>query len=206
MRRGEWAIAVAALTLSVSSAACADRAGDGRAAASSSGRVGHVSRARADGPKIRIDVATGCPRSIGGAHDVANPPDRAASLLVPDGPTPINGVVCEYVGSPSAGEPLRTRLARQVPLNAADAARLASALRHVSLVPARGDVACPADRSGDNAVIALGYRSGRAVDLWYAWTGCQSIDNGVVLGSRGANKSFYDGFEPVFDGIAPLPR
>ena len=204
--RRDRAIASVAVALTVLLAACTSDAVSRPSATPATGQIGHVPRARARAPKVRIEVAGGCPRNLGQAHDVANRPDQLASRLVPDGLAPINGIVCEYVGSPSMAAPVRTILARQFALSGGDAARLATALRHVSLAPPHGEFACPNQRCGADAVIALGYRTGRTVDLWYSWTGCQTIDNGYVLAFQGANESFYSGFQPVFDQLAPLPR
>lgn len=110
-------------------------------------------------------------------------------------------MVCEYEPT-SAGT---THLRHGVRLDAAHAQRLAKALSGVSLKPPTGQFSCPADYSGADTVIALTYPPGSTVALWYKTAGCRTLDNGDVLAFQGANASFFDGFEPVFNSVAPAP-
>jgi hypothetical protein len=112
--------------------------------------------------------------------------------------------VCEYADASTTHAPLRTRLARSVRLDTADARRLASAIVNVSVEAAHGEFHCPNQEFGTVAVIAFDYGR-RTVDLWYQWTGCQTLDNGYVLAFQGGNPSFYSGFQDAFDDLAPLP-
>jgi hypothetical protein len=185
------------IALPVSLAGCGK---DGQSA------VGHVPAARAAGPNIRVVVEDGCPRTLGRARDVENRPEGLATRLVPEGAEPVAGLVCEYTGSPTAKTPLATKLARRVPLDAHQAARLAVATGHVSVAPAHGTTSCPNPQLGSEAIIAFAYDTGRIVDLWYETSGCQTLDNGYVLAFQGGNPSFYSGFQPVFDELAPLPK
>jgi hypothetical protein len=163
----------------------------------SAGAVGHVSAHRRGESTITVAAGGVCPASPGGAGDVRNAatPERR---LLPDG-KPTAGLVCVYRAFPAAGAPpgSTVRLARTVHLDAAQSAVLAGSIAKVSLKPAHGTFECPAAVAGA-AIIALLYPPRRSVDLWYAASGCQTLDNGDVLAFQGANPSFYDGFETTF--------
>lgn len=153
--------------------------------------IWYVSRA----PKIALDVAAGCPKSVTAYRDVVNtfpgPP------LVPAGPT--SGLICRY--EPSLLASGAGALARQTRLRAAQAGRLAAALRKLDLAPPAGVTPCPAD-FGAVALIGFAYPERPDVGLWYHASGCQSIDNGRTGAFETGNPSFYNGFVPVVDSLS----
>lgn len=170
--------------------------------ACSSSTRGHVPAVRAAGPKIVVTVRGGCPATLGRATDVRNDGDGLSDHLLSGGMKPVRGLVCEYRSMQTP--PFPTRLASSVRLEAADARRLATVIQNVSLRPARGAFSCPEQEFGTVAVLAFDYGD-HTVDLWYQWSGCQTLDNGHVLAFQGANPSFYSRFQTVFDSLAPLP-
>lgn len=125
------------------------------------------------------------------------------SSLLPTGQRPTRGLVCGY--GRASSDATTTKLLRAVPLDAANAHRLAAAVGAVSLAPAQGRFNCPADSFGAVTVIALAYPSHLTVDLWYKTAGCATLDNGDVLAFQGANPSFYAGFQSALESVAPGP-
>jgi len=149
-------------------------------------------------PEVHIAVGDSCPATLGNAADVSNPKAGLTRSLVPVGPSPASGLVCQYDAHLSAGTVASPSVVRSVALSAAKASRLARALGAVSLKKPSGTFHCPMD-VGSIAIIALHY-VGRSddVDVWYETSGCQTLDNGHVSAFQGANPSFYDGFESTF--------
>lgn len=143
-------------------------------------------------PKIKVDVAAGCPRSVTMAQDVVNtfrgPP------LVPAGPS--GGLICRYQGPPHRG-----RLGRQTRLAAAGAKRLAAKVRALDL-KAPGPALCP-DDIGSFAMIGFSYPARPDVGLWYWTSGCQILDNGRIGAGETANPSFYVGFLQEVNKLSP---
>jgi hypothetical protein len=151
--------------------------------------VWHVSHS----PKIRVSVARVCPTTVKGYQDVVN--TFAGPPLVPAAPRA--GLVCWY---PRAG----AKLAKTTHLTKAEAVKLATAVRKLSLKPPTAVFHCPAD-FGSVGLIALSYNGRGPVGLWYSDSGCQTLDNGRLGSFQGANPSFYNGFEKVIDKLSPPP-
>lgn len=170
------------------------------AASACSAAVGHVPAHRRGERAITLAVGGACPESLGRADDVSNPSTPRRSLL-PEG-RPTAALVCVYRPLPASGAPAgqAVRLARTVRLDTARSVALAASIDHVSLKPATGTFSCPAALGGA-AIIALRYPSRTSFDLWYATTGCRTLDNGDVLAFEGANPSFYDGFDEKFTSL-----
>lgn len=170
----------------------------GTATAAPATNLWYVSNA----PKLRVDVAAGCPASIGSYRDVVNtfpgPPLAAA------GPTA--GLICRY--SPFGGvQTLRPgHLVRQSLLSVHQAQELVAAVRALDLSGPRGaspPVAhCPAD-FGIYALIGFSYRSRADIGLWYSASGCQTLDNGRLGAGETANPSFYDRFLSTVNRLSP---
>jgi hypothetical protein len=162
------------------------------AAASAGVPVWHVSKS----PKLRVDVATGCPASVAAYQDVANtfpgPP------LVPANPRV--GIICRY--GPSTAKPGPARLVHQARLDQTQADLLAGAVRQLSLAPPRGISHCPAD-FGLVAIIGFSFSGRPDVGLWYQTSGCQTLDNGRIGSFEGGNPSFYNRFLSVVDRLSP---
>jgi hypothetical protein len=160
-------------------------------AASAAARVWHVSRT----PKLRVDVATGCPVSVAAYQDVVNtfpgPP------LVPADPKA--GLICRY--GPSTAKPGPARLERQTRLDQAQADLLTAAVRQLSLAPPTGVSFCPAD-FGLVAVIGFSFSGRPDVGLWYHASGCQTVDNGRIGSFQGGNPSFYNRFQSVVNRLS----
>lgn len=133
-----------------------------------------------------------------------NDPRRLSQHLLPRNAMPSRGLVCEYTAAATAQPPVEPRLARSIAIGVAGATRLASVINRISTQPPQGEFACPNGQFGAVAVLAFDYAD-RTVDLWYKWSGCQTLDNGYVVAFQGANPSFYSGFQSVFDDLAPLP-
>jgi len=149
-------------------------------------------------PTLTVSVAAGCIPSNTGYADVVNtvrgPP------LVPARPTA--GIICRYGPHVGSGLPSSGRLVRSTRLDAGQAQALAAEIRQIDLRKPSGAFGCALD-VGTAAVLGFSYRGHPDVGLWYAASGCQTLDNGRIGGSRGANPSFYDGFETVVDRLSP---
>ncbi len=187
--------AMAGLAAGARALACGEGAVVASAAAQP-GSVWYVPRA----PKLRVDVAVGCPTSIGAYQDVVNtfpgPPLVAAS--------PSRGLICRY--SPRASTSRPGELVRQVRLTRAQAQALSAAVRSLDLkAPAglwTGAAHCPAD-FGTVALIGFSYATHRDIGLWYEASGCQTLDNGRIGASETGNPSFYDRFLSTVNRLAP---
>jgi hypothetical protein len=193
MKRAALLATVAALPASLGAVQVGlPAAGAATVAPSAPTPVWHVSRA----PKLRVDVAAGCPASVAAYHDVVNtfpgPP------LVPAGPKA--GLVCRY--GPSTTKPGPARLERVTRLDQAQANALDSAVRRLSLAPPTGTMNCPAD-FGVIAIIGLSFPGRTDVGLWYNASGCQTLDNGRIGSFAGGNPSFYNGFLSAIDRLSP---
>lgn len=91
-------------------------------------------------PKLRVDVAGGCPLSLFGDQDVVN--TYTGSKLVPADPT--GGLICRYY--PTGGLPSPTQggqLAQETRLDSAEANELATAIRGSRSSATYRDVALP---------------------------------------------------------------
>jgi hypothetical protein len=178
-------IAIAAAALGLSST-------PGQQPKTADSAIWHVSRS----PKLHVDVAASCPRSVSAYQDVAN--TFAGPPLVPA--NPYRGLICRYYGAPHTGS-----LGRQTRLDAAQAAGLANVVRKLDLKPPVLAM-CPMD-NGAFALIGLSYHGRADVGLWYATSGCQTLDNGRIGAAEVANPSFYVGFEGAINKLSPsLPR
>ncbi len=152
-------------------------------------------------PKLRVDVAAGCPKSVSGYADVFN--TYTGSKLVPAGPD--GGLICQYhptggVASTDAGQ-----LADQSRLNATQANNVAQAIRSLDLRVPTGTYHCPA-AIGAFVLIGLSYPSRADVGLWYADSGCKSLNNGRLGSFEGGNPSFYETFEATVMDPSSTPK
>jgi hypothetical protein len=145
--------------------------------------------------KLSLHVSAGCPASLAHYEDVVNtfpgPP------LVPQA-APVSGLVCWYNGS---NTPDPASLGRQVRLGSQEAGVLTTAVRNLSLRPPTGTFTCPAS-VGTVALIGFSYASRPDAALWYAASGCQTLDNGRLGSFQGANPSFGE-FEGAMDKLSP---
>jgi hypothetical protein len=89
-------------------------------------------------------------------------------------------------------------------LTQAQAASLSSLVAATSIAPVVGSYSCPSGEFGHEALIVLGYPNSVDVDLWYSDSGCQSIDNGFVLGFEGGSESFGN-LQIAIDTLVPRP-
>ncbi len=189
--------AMAALGLVPAGATGAGATGAGATGAGATGagateRVWYVSHA----PKLRLDVAAGCPASVAAYQDVVNtfpgPPMVPAS--------PKSGLICRY--GPSTATPRPARLERQTRLGPGQASLLAATVRQLDLKPPAGVSSCPAD-FGVVAVIGFSYAGRPDTGLWYRASGCQTLDNGRIGAFEGGNPSFYNSFLNTVDRLSP---
>lgn len=153
-------------------------------------------------PQVRVPVAGGCPASLGDARDVRNSEPALAHTLVPRPGAVEGGLVCHY-GQPADEPGSHPTLVRRNSLDALGARRLAHALAQVVRTTPSGTYNCPMEFFGADTIIALHYGAGADVDLWYAATGCQSIDNGHVRVYQASNPSFCDAFQTAYNTLVP---
>lgn len=131
------------------------------------------------GPRLRVTVADGCPAQLGSATDVSNPDPQLRGRLVPPG-QPTAGLLCRY----------QRRLIASIPLNQAQARRLATAAAAMQLGSSGTEMtSCPAGFFV-HVIIALRYPGRPDADLWYYPSGCQYVDNGYVIATEVGNPSF----------------
>jgi len=156
--------------------------------------------ANTTGQLIRVLAASGCPTSLGSAHDVRNVGSWPTRELAP--PAPTGGLICRYAASSSQPTVAAPSLYRQVRLAATEAAALGRAIDDLSTKPRTGVTACPA--GFDTAsVIVLSYRSGQVADLWFSDTGCQTLDNGSLSAFEPGDPAFYLRFDSLIGSLAP---
>jgi hypothetical protein len=108
-------------------------------------------------------------------------------------PDPTAGLICLYS---------QDLLTRQTHLDVDQAITLVRAIRALDLSKPSGVFHCPNDTG---AVDVIGFSYSRRVDvgLWYAASGCQTVDNGRLSSFQGGNPSFYVGFEGTFNDMSP---
>ena len=158
------------------------------------------------GPRIRVLVSLGCPSTLDGYQGVSNSGSDLADSLLPA--NPLSGLICRYGPAYGPGPAASSeRLYRHALLGPVAAHPLASAIDAISTTPPQGTFSCPSD-SGLHTIIAFAYASRSDVDLWYADSGCRTLDNGLIGAFEGGNPSFYGAFEPrlVRDGMAAEPH
>jgi len=148
--------------------------------------------------RLLVNVAVGCPPSIIGYRDVVS--TFAGPLLVPADPN--GGLVCRY--HPTGGVPSQNagRVAEQTRLDATQASELSEVIRQLDLRAPTGTYSCPAD-IGTVVLIGFSYRARADVGLWYAASGCQTLDNGRIGAFEPGNSSFYLGFQETIDRLSP---
>jgi hypothetical protein len=130
----------------------------------------------AGGPRLRVTVAGGCPKTDEGEAGVSNDGADLDASLLPAG-APSAGLICYYSGMNGKA----FALTRSVPLSAANAARLAVAANASQLSHLDDEhVNCPSD-DGSQAVLAFSYSGRTDVDLDYALTGCSWVANGHIV-------------------------
>ncbi len=153
-------------------------------------------------PQVHVDVSGGCPTSLSDWQDVRNTGWGLGSELVP--PNPVAALICRYQGNlGSSVLPLSGRtLYRQVVLDATTSRQLATSIAAISLTPPIGTTSCPADL-GSASLLAFAYPGRQDVDLWYADSGCATLDNGEIGAFEPGNAPFYQGFAPLVDQLAP---
>lgn len=138
-------------------------------------------RDSADGPRLRVTIANGCPTRRGHTVGVTNHDAALSHALLPAG-RPTAALVCRYNGGndkPPFG------LGRSRPLDQTAAKRVADAARSIDLShEVGGETSCPMD-DGSVTVIVFAYPGRPDVDLWFARTGCQQLGNGRILTAAG---------------------
>jgi hypothetical protein len=128
------------------------------------------------GPRLRVEIATGCPATDGPAIGVTNAAaqDRDLDAHLLPAAKPNSGLVCVY-------NQARTLTSHQL-LDAAGAQRTAGPWQRLSLSHIDNTVTkCPAD-IGTVTIYVFGYPTRPDVDLWDFTSGCSSIANGQTFG------------------------
>jgi len=148
-------------------------------------------------PKLRVNVAAGCPPSDTAVADVVN--TFSGPLLVPA--NPVKGLICRYGARAGSGLPHSGLLVGSKVLDHDQATQLDNVIRQLDLAKPSGVFHCPAD-VGFAAVIGFSYPGRSDVGLWYQASGCQTLDNGRLGAFQGANPSF-GAFQSVIDGLLP---
>jgi hypothetical protein len=130
----------------------------------------------ADGRRLRVTVAGGCPASDLGIVGVRSfGADLARQLLPPE--RPLRALACSYSG---LNEHPRLHLIVERRLDARTAWRVATAIRQVDLTHEDvGWTSCPAD-DATATVLAFSYQGRPDVDIWYSPGGCTDIANGII--------------------------
>ncbi len=130
----------------------------------------------ATGPRLRVTLAGGCPRSDNGIVGVKNRGPGLRRALLPSG-KPTAGLVCRYNGLNGKAFQLR----KATKLDAAQARRLARSMARLPLSHTDGGLTdCPFDDESAE-VVALAYPHRSDVDLWVKLNGCTYVGNGFIL-------------------------
>jgi hypothetical protein len=133
------------------------------------------------GPRVRVTLKSGCPHATTAYEDVAIVADpQSRHALLPTA-TPTAGLVCHY--RQDGG------LTATHALDATDAASLATVVAGIDLTPDTFVHNCVADMGLANIVV-LSYSSQPDVDLWWHASGCQTLDNGVIVAFQINNQGF----------------
>lgn len=145
------------------------------------------------GPTIAVSAHGVCPTGLGRAGDIADRSHGSRTLL-PQGRKPDAALICSY-GSPVLGTAPRSdpgSLVEHLRIPEDGARRLASAINGIRLsADPSGSDECPA-ATGAVTIIALSYPDDPRVDLWWAASGCERLDNGRIAAVQGGNSSFGD--------------
>jgi hypothetical protein len=156
---------------------------------------------RAGHPQVRVSIAGGCPSTLGAAQDVHNSGGGLADRFAPPGPSA--GLVCRYgPDSRSPGYPPRSALYRSVAISRAQASSLTGLLNRLRLGTDVGPHSCPPPELSIS-ILVFSYPQHSDVDIWYAGTGCATVDNGQRDAAEIGNPPFYNGFAPAVDRLAP---
>jgi hypothetical protein len=151
------------------------------------------------GRRVRVTIAGGCPATIAGYGDVANPRGDLTARMLP-AETPTAGLICRY--GRVFGASKASTLAHSTVLSTPPARTLARSVNAIWTGSAgTGSTSCP-DDTGVSDVIVFGYTGRSDVDLWYHASGCQGVDNGYIVGVQVGNPSFFDGFQPLLSSLA----
>ncbi len=145
---------------------------------------------RARSPQVRVTLAGGCPASVDPRADASNDKSGLTKSLVPRGLLPVGGIICSYRSALLPNYP-PVPLVRSVALSQARATTLAATIAAISLKRAGGTTSCPNADTHTANIIVLSYDGGRPdVDVWHDAVGCQSVDNGFVIGYQVGSPSF----------------
>ena len=132
-------------------------------------------RDSATGPRLRVTVAGGCPKTDACVVGVRNQGRDLASRLLPVA-KPNAGLECRYYGLNGRPWQLHSRSA----LGVSAARHLAAAMARLPLSHTIGGVfSCPMD-DGSAEIIALSYPGRPDVDLWVKLNGCARVTNGFI--------------------------
>ena len=153
-------------------------------------------------PQVHVDVSAGCSMSLNDWQDVRNAGKGLESELVP--PNPVAALICRYHGDmgPSVLPPSSRTLYRQVVLDRGTARELATSIAAISLARPTGVTSCPSS-GGSASLLVFAYPDRQDVDLWYADSGCATLDNGQIAAFEPGNPPFYQRFAPLVDQLAP---
>ena len=156
-------------------------------------RPAETARHRALPPGPRVTLAGGCPYRLGTVADLRNSGGGLADRFVPRAPS--GGLICRY-GSGAGARYRSVRLGRDA------ARRVADRLDRIPPGVTAAPHGCPMD-TGTATVLVFGYPHRTDVDVWYHDSGCAWIDNGTLRADALARPSFYAGFVPAVDRLAP---
>jgi hypothetical protein len=150
-------------------------------------------------PQLQVSVAPGCRASVAGYADVVN--TFAGPPLVPARPSA--GLICQYGQELGSGLPSSADLVLSTSLDRSQAQQLAAVIRRIDLAASSGTVSCPAEFVGAVTLIGVSYPGRADVGLWFATSGCQTLDNGRIGAWEEGNPSFYQAFETAIDRLSP---
>jgi hypothetical protein len=139
----------------------------------------------ASGAAVRVLAKEGCPKTVAGYRDVTNMKNARGSTLLPTA-QPTGVLLCGY-GSQG------TEFKGQRTFTAAQATSLADVINRIHLGRDTGIHSCPPERSSAT-IFVFTYDGEPDVDLWWHDSGCQSLTNGIRIGTETGNASFYEGF------------
>lgn len=148
---------------------------------------------RFSGPRVRVTIEGGCPKTNRG--DVINHDPALRSELIPATP-PREGLLCSYRTGAT------TALTGAHRLDSTKAARLAKAIRALPIGSEGGGLSCnPLPKYDD--IIVLEFQDHEEVDLWYSPFACPAgLDNGYIMALEAGDPPFLNGFLPTLSAVS----
>jgi hypothetical protein len=150
------------------------------------------------GATVHVDATGPCPSTLGNARDVSNEANALGAHLLPSHPQ--FGIICWYRSTPG----LPYAWVHRSLVNYPTAIALAGAIDGLDTARPSGVFHCP-PAFADAAVLAFGYLKNESVDLWFADSGCETLNNSVLTAyGYGPGAATFARYSSLALGLLPL--